>query len=102
MIKEFADDITKYSAEAKKYLGSKDKKCDALAIWPEEVLVYCNTQAEANGFGDDELNFCTCYDDDKKMLTKRKPKTKGADAKNFEKINFAKGAPEEIKPDLTV
>jgi hypothetical protein len=83
VIKEFQDDITKYSAEAKKFLGSKDKSCDALAIWPEEVLVYCNQQAEANGFGDDELNFCTCYDDDKKELTRRKPKTKGSAAANF-------------------
>ena len=34
VIKEFQDDIKKYSGMAKKYLGSKDKKCDPLAIWP--------------------------------------------------------------------
>lgn len=100
VIKEFQDDIKKYSAMAKKYLGSKDKKCDPLAIWPQEVLVDCNQEAERNGYGDDELNFCTCYDSDATKLTRRKKGTSGGDAKNFEKVSFKDGVPKTEKSNL--
>jgi hypothetical protein len=100
VIKEFDDDIKKYAQLAKQYLGSKDKSCDALAIWPEEVLVDCNQEAEANGYGDDELNYCTCYDNDSKKLTRRKPGTRSGAASNFEKISFKNGVPKKERPNI--
>ena len=63
-----------------------DKKCAPLPIWPEVVLSYCDSNAERFGYGDDELNYCKCYEAESKMLTRRKPKTKGKGngAENYE------------------
>jgi hypothetical protein len=100
IIKEFDDDIKKYAKLAQQYLGSKDKSCDPLATWPEEVLVDCNQEAERNGYGDEELDFCTCYDNDSKKLTRRKPGTRGAAATNFEKVSFKDGVPKRQIPNI--
>ena len=100
VIKEFDDDIKKYSVLAKKYLGSKDKSCDPIAIWPSEVLVDCNQNAEMNGYGDDELNYCTCYDNDSMKLTRRKKGKSGNEASSFEKVSFKDGVPKVEKNPL--
>jgi hypothetical protein len=98
IIKEFDDDIVKYSQLAKKFLGTKDKKCDALAIWPEEVLVYCNIEAEKNGYGNDELNYCTCFEGDSNKLTQRiADSPRGNAASNYEKFDFKDGPPKKKK-----
>jgi hypothetical protein len=50
------------------------------------VLTYCDENADKNGFGDNELAYCTCYDVETMKLTRRKPKTKGLPnvPKNYE------------------
>jgi hypothetical protein len=86
MAHDFESEIEVYTKFAKKYSSYGNKLCDPLPIWPDVVLSYCDENAERNGFGDDELNYCTCYDVETAKLTRRKPKTKGQPnvPKNYE------------------
>jgi hypothetical protein len=86
MAHDFQSDIETYSKFAMKYSSYGDKKCDPLPIWPDLVLSYCDENAIRNGYGDDELAYCTCYDVETMKLTRRKPKTNGLPnvPKNYE------------------
>jgi hypothetical protein len=86
MAHDFQSDIESYTKFAKKYSSYGNKKCDPLAIWPDVVLSYCDDYAVRNGYGDEELLYCSCYDVETMMLTRRKSKTKGLPnvPKNYE------------------
>jgi hypothetical protein len=62
MAHDFQSDIAVYTKFAARYAKYGDKKCDPLPIWPEVVLTYCDENAERDGFGDNELAYCTCWD----------------------------------------
>jgi hypothetical protein len=96
---DFQSDIEAYTKFAAKLGKYGDKKCDPLPIWPEVILSYCDENADKNGFGDDELLYCTCYDVETTKLTIRKPKTKGLAnvPKNYESLIFKGGVPPKIK-----
>ena len=103
MAHDFNEDITAYSNLAKNYPTQKDKKCMPLPIWPEAVLAYCDENAERFGYGDMELDYCKCYNSETKMLTRRKPKTKGKGdgIENYVTIDFTSGvAPKEELEDV--
>ena len=93
MAHDFQEDMTAYSILAKRFPANSDKTCDPIPIWPDVVLQYCDEQAEKNGYGEDELEYCKCYNIESKTLTLRKPKTKGKGkgAENYDKIVFKGG-----------
>lgn len=102
MAHDLHEDIDFFSKMAQSAPRSTDKKCAPIPIWPRVVLAYCDEMAERLGFEDDELDFCKCFDNETKMLTRRKPKTrgKGDGIENYITIDFKSGVPpkEEI-PD---
>jgi hypothetical protein len=102
MANDMQEDISSYAQFAKTLAVHKDKNCDPLPIWPEVVLAYCDQMADLFGFGDEELDYCTCYSHSTKKLKRRKRDTKGKGngAQNYEVIDFKSGIPpKEDLPD---
>lgn len=103
--KEVEKDLKFYNKQALQYLasGRKDSSCSPLAIWPESVLIQCNAEAEKNGFGDDELNWCYCFDAKKVKLTRRKKGSTGNDlSKDFEEIMWKENGEEYVLEYFTM
>lgn len=102
MAHDLHEDMIMYSKLAEGAPKVTDKKCAPLPIWPRVVLAYCDEMAERLGFGDNELDFCKCYQIDSKQLTRRKPKTQGNGdgIENYQTIDFKSGVPpKEEFPD---